>query len=86
MKRIEHVDLYAKNEIEPLGFKNRTEEQMIALAIEHRCPIIVKGSKNGITWYLKGKGKTYEELEQIIKKNENNPRWKNCYVILIKYE
>jgi hypothetical protein len=58
--------LINQNDVEKCGFdKNKTEGEMIDLAVENSCPIIIKNGKNG-KWYLKGKGKTIENLKSKI--------------------
>ena len=74
------------NDIEPKGFpETYTEEQMIALAIKYRCPLIARGGING-KWYLKCKNKKYEVLTQKLIEHTGKNTFKNCYAILIKYE
>jgi hypothetical protein len=54
--------LLHQNEVEIYGFdKDKTEGEMIDLAVKHDCPIIVKNGKG--KWYLKGKGKSIEFLK-----------------------
>ena len=58
--------LLHKNDVDWYGFdKTKTEREMIQLAIEHQCPIIIKNGING-KWYLKGKGKTIDYLKSLI--------------------
>ena len=60
--------LLHQNEVKPYGFeKTKTEGEMIDLAIKNGCPIIIKNGING-KWYLKGKGKTIEDLKRKINK------------------
>lgn len=74
------------NYIEPNGFpETHTENQMIELAIKHRCPLIARGGIKGV-WYLKCKNKTYEQLMQKLSENKGKKTFKNCYSILIKFE
>ena len=71
------------NDVERLGFdKNYTEIQMIGLALEHKCPVIIKNGKRG-KWYLKGKGRTGEYLTSLIKKNEGRER-EGVYCLFIQ--
>jgi len=57
------------NDVERLGFdKNRTEEEMIQLAIQHKCKIIVKAGKNA-KWYLKGQVQSTVSLKSKIEAN-----------------
>jgi hypothetical protein len=73
--RYPRCDILAnQNDIEPLGFdKDKTETEMIALAIQHGCPIIIRNGKRG-KWYLKGKGKPMDELKQRIQEQTGNAR------------
>jgi hypothetical protein len=51
------------NDIEPYGFdKSKTLGEMIDIAIENGCPIIIKAGADA-KWYLKGKGRTIEYLK-----------------------
>ena len=71
-----------QNNVERLGFdKNKTLEEMIELATEHKCPLVVKDGRG--KWYLKGQGKTYEEIEAALNRNKENIEHKNvkCYVL-----
>ena len=54
---------------------------MIELATEHKCPLVVKDGRG--KWYLKGQGKTYEEIEEGLNQNKENIDYKNvkCYVL-----
>jgi hypothetical protein len=73
-----------QNNVERLGFdKNKTLEEMLALATEHKCPLIVKDGRG--KWYLKGQGKTYEEIVEGLNQNKENIDYKNvkCYVISV---
>ena len=66
--------LIRQNDIEYYGFdKNKSEGEMIDLAIKNGCSIITKNGKNG-KWYLKGKGKTTEYLKDKIEKHIGNSR------------
>ena len=74
--------LIGQNDIERLGFdKNRSLEDMIELATQHRCPLVVKDGRG--KWYLKGQGKTYEQITDALQQNKENIDYKNvkCYVI-----
>jgi hypothetical protein len=58
--------LKRQDDVEFYGFdKTKTEGEMINLAVEYGCPIIIKNGKNG-KWYLKGQGKTIEFLQNKI--------------------
>ncbi len=87
MKRFYGADcLMNKNDIEPLGYDGDiSEEEMIALAIKLKTPVIVKGGYNA-KWYLKGKNVPYDTLRQMIKESQGKERYERCYVILIKYD
>jgi len=66
--------LINRNDIEIYGFdKNKTEGEMIDLAIKYDCPVIIKNGKNG-KWYLKGKGMTNEFLNKKIQENKDKCR------------
>ena len=66
--------LLHKNDIEWYGFdNNKTEGEMIDLAIKYGCPIIIKNGRNG-KWYLKGKGKSIEYLKNKIQENIGKSR------------
>ena len=59
------------NDVSRLGFdKTKTEGEMIDLAVINDCSIIIKSGKNG-KWFLKGKGKSKEYLQNKIQKNIN---------------
>ena len=75
--------LINQNDIEPHGFeKTKTETEMIALAIQHGCPIIVRNGKQG-KWYLKGKGKPMDVLKQKIEEQFGNAR-EGVFCLLIE--
>ena len=58
--------LIFKNDIENNGYdKNKSEGEMIDLAVKHGCPIIIKSGKNG-KWYLKGNGYTIKHIKNEI--------------------
>lgn len=61
--RYEHTDiLINKNDVERLGYSGSYSfDYMINLAKHHNCPILVKNG--GGKWYLKGMGKSYDELK-----------------------
>jgi len=78
--------LINQHDVQPLGFDaSLSEAEMIALAIQHKSPVIVKAGFNA-KWYLKGSGVPYEYLERMIKENQGKERYQRCYVILIKFE
>jgi hypothetical protein len=66
--------LVNKNEVEQYGFdKNKTEGEMIDLAVKNDCHIIIKNGEKG-KWYLKGKGKTIEFLKKKINEKKGKAR------------
>jgi hypothetical protein len=71
-----------QNDIEYYGFdKNKTLGEMIDLAINNKCKIIIKGGLNG-KWYLKGKDRDVDFLKLKINKNTGNHRnGISCYLI-----
>jgi hypothetical protein len=77
------VILYNKNNVNKLGFDNSiTEEEIISIAVKHKCPIICKNGING-KWYLKGQGIPYTHLEKLIDENLGSPR-EGVYTLFIK--
>jgi hypothetical protein len=63
-----------ENHVSQRGFdKTMKEEDIIRIAIENWCPIIVKNGKNG-RWYLRGRGKTTEFLQSQLEQNAGNHR------------
>jgi hypothetical protein len=69
-----------KNDVEPNGFDaTLSREHMIGLAVLNRCPLIVK---NGLKakWYLKGRGKTRDEILKNIEKHRG--KLKRNHVIM----
>lgn len=80
------VDVYMNNnDVERLGFnKNMTYEEMLSLAIKHKCPIIIKNG-NG-KWYLKGQGIDFTTVkEKVLSKINNNlPRYENITLYLVE--
>ena len=75
--------LIGSNDISTTGFdKNMTEREIIDLAIQHQCPIIVKCGKG--KWYLKGHGKTADQLKSLIERNINETKYKTRYVLLLE--
>jgi hypothetical protein len=87
MQRFYGTDcLMNKNDIEPLGYDgNISEEEIIALAVKYKTPVIVKGGYNA-KWYLKGKDLPYDTLMQMIKESKGKERYERCYTILIKFD
>ena len=75
--------LIHKNDIEYRGFdKTKQENEMIKLAIENDCPIIIKNGYNG-KWYLKGKGFSKENLMTMINQAVGNSR-DGVYCLLLE--
>ena len=74
--------------VEKYGFdKNYTKEEIVALAIQHQCPIIVRAGPNA-KWYLKGNGCTESFLMRKInedhrKREEKGVKKNGTYVILL---
>jgi hypothetical protein len=65
------------------GFdKNMTRDEIILLAIYHNCPIIVKNGRRG-KWYLKGQGKSFDDLKREMETRPANER-DGVYCILLK--
>ena len=66
------------NNIQCYGFDGLLSYgEMIDMALKHRCPIIVKvgkGTKKGKEgkWYLKGNGRTKDEIQRQIEKHKGN--------------
>jgi len=76
--------LIHKSDIQKYGFSaNYTEEEMIALAMNHGSKIVVKNGEKG-KWYLKGKCKTTEYLQMKIDKNIGKFR-SGVYCLLLEY-
>ena len=77
--------LINKNDVQSKGFdKSFSETDIIALAIKHKCPLIIRGSYTG-KWYLKGQGRNYSYLENRMKSAPMIPRYERCYALLIKF-
>jgi hypothetical protein len=70
------------NEIQDKGFdKNKTLGEMINLALENNCKIIIKSGYRG-KWYLKGKDKSVDFLQSKIIENLGKSRdGVCCYLI-----
>ena len=76
--------LIHRNDISKNGFdKHKTEDEIIALANKHKCPIIIKNGLNG-KWYLKGKKKSIECLKQYIEDNIGKKKREGCYCLLLE--
>lgn len=62
-----------------------SEEDIIALAIKERCPIVQKAGPNA-KWYLKGRDMPHDHLKSMIETQLKDPipEYKNKYIILIK--
>ena len=64
--------LHKKNLVEQFGYSRYLSlEEMIAIAIENRCPVIVRGGTNA-KWYLKGKDKTENYVREKISKVDSS--------------
>jgi len=67
--------LKGMNNIESHGYsRNMSLEEMIPIAIEYRCPVIVRGGTNA-KWYLKCQGKTEGYVREKIGKCDST-KWK----------
>ena len=76
IEKFENCNVYHKQDFgEKYGYsRNLTLEEMISIAVENRCPIIVRGGNNA-KWYLKGNNKTEDVVREKISKNDLN-KWK----------
>lgn len=75
--------LINQNDIEQYGFdKSKTEQEMIELAIQNECPIVVKSGENG-KWYLKGKNKSIQSIKHKIEEHKGKFR-NGVYCLLIE--
>ena len=75
--------LINQNDIEKYGFdKDKTEQEMIELAIQNGCPVVVKSGESG-KWYLKGKDKSILSIKHKIEKHKGKFR-NSVYCILIE--
>ena len=65
--------------------KNIDKTTIIKLAQSLKCRIVVKNGQG--QWYLKGNGKTHEDLKEKIKKSvlEKKPRFRNRIIYFIEY-
>ncbi len=70
------------NNVQSNGFdKNKSLGEMIDMALNNNCKIIIKSGYNG-KWYLKGQGKSINYLK--IKINQNIGRFHDgvtCYLV-----
>jgi hypothetical protein len=74
--------LIGNNNVERLGFdKTKTLGEMIDLAINNNCPIIIKSGLNA-KWYLKGQGKNIEFLKEKINQNIGQHRTGVCCYLI----
>lgn len=72
------------NDIELLGFdKTKTQGEMIDLAVEYGCCMIVRNGNNG-KWYLKGLGRDAGEIRDKLEHNVGNCR-EGVYSLFIDY-
>lgn len=75
--------LINQNDVEYYGFhKSFTEGEMIDLAVENNCPVIVRNGKNG-KWYLKGKDKSLEYIKTLISEHTGKSR-DGVYCLLLE--
>ena len=73
------------NDVESRGYDSaKTEEEMIRIAIENYCPSVVKNGKKG-KWYLRGRGRTEEFLQNRIDENRDKHR-DGVYCLLLPDE
>jgi len=76
--------LINKNDVEDLGFPaTRTVGEMIDLAIQHGCKLIVKNGKNG-KWYLKGKTRSIDYLKEKLTSPTLQEKREGVYCLLIE--
>jgi hypothetical protein len=70
--------------------KKTSEDNVVNYATKNGYKTIVKGPRT--KWYLKGKNNSYDFLKIQLEKNMidpdkmNNPKYRDRYVILIKFE
>lgn len=83
IEKFENCNVYHKQDFgEKYGYsRNLTLEEMISIAVENRCPIIVRGGTNA-KWYLKGNNKTEDVVREKISKSDMN-KWKRRTLYLI---
>ena len=90
MNIIKNIKLYndtdvfiGNNNIERLGYdRNETFTDILKIAIDNKCHIIIKSGKG--KWYLKGMNKDFISCKNTIENNLNNHIYKKCW--LIEYE
>jgi hypothetical protein len=62
------------DDVEKYGYsKEKTLGEMIDLAIQHKCPILVKAGKNA-KWYLKGHKRTTDQILTALQEKEGKSR------------
>lgn len=77
--------LVGKNDVQRLGFdKDLTDIQVIALAVKHNSPIIVKNGRSG-KWYLKGNGMDMDVLKEKLEEQKGKSR-EGVYCMLIEID
>lgn len=77
--------LVGRNDVQRLGFdKDMTDSQIIALAIKHNSPVIVKNGRNG-KWYLKGNGMDMDLLKEKLQEQRGKSR-EGVYCMLIEID
>lgn len=77
--------LVGKNDVQRLGFdKDLTDTQIIALAIKHNSPVIVKNGRNG-KWYLKGNGMDMDLLKEKLEEQKGKSR-EGVYCMLLEMD
>ena len=81
------TDVYLfKNDVESKGYdpEKYSYDDMLRLAIEHKCFVIVKNGKG--KWYIKCKGMDYMKVKQKVEDTcaKALPRYKNVMLYLVK--
>ncbi len=72
------------NDVEDKGYTaSKTLDEMIQLALENDCPVIVKGGVNA-KWYLKGKGMSMDSIRELIRQNHGKAPREGITLTLIE--
>ena len=87
LTRYEKTDiLKGDDSVDKYGFdKNFSEKEIIKIAIKYNVNIIVRGGLNA-KWYLKGKGRTINELRDKLEQFKGRQKNPNIYSLLIEYD